>query len=138
MIRKPFRAAFLLTVIYSLLFTLFAPGVFSGFELLNHPSSFNSQLSSTSEDANVGSSVDVDEVKSSAGFLFSWENEVFEQVEESGTDFEDQLKFALAAILACLLSISLGRDQTRFIRYSKNFFEDLTDRLHIFHCVYRL
>ncbi|WP_289029388.1 hypothetical protein [uncultured Algoriphagus sp.] len=138
MIRKPFRAAFLLTVIYSLLFTLFAPGVFSGFELLNHPSSFNSQLSSTSEDANVGSSVDVDEVKSSAGFLFSWENEVFEQVEESGTDFEDQLKFALAAILACLLSISLGRDQTRFIRYSKNFFEDLSDRLHIFHCVYRL
>ncbi|MBY5950102.1 MAG: hypothetical protein NXH89_03375 [Cyclobacteriaceae bacterium] len=138
MIRKPFRAAFLLTVIYSLLFTLFAPGVFSGFELLNHPSSFNSQLSSTSEDANVGSSVDVDELKSSAGFLFSWENEVFEQVEESGTDFEDQLKFALAAILACLLSISLGRDQTRFIRYSKNFFEDLTDRLHIFHCVYRL
>lgn len=138
MIRKPFRAAFLLTVIYSLLFTLFAPGVFSGFELLNHPSSFNSQLSSTSEDANVGSSVDVDEVKSSAGFLFSWENEAFEQVEESGTDFEDQLKFALAAILACLLSISLGRDQTRFIRYSKNFFEDLTDRLHIFHCVYRL
>ena len=138
MIRKPFRAAILLTVIYSLLFTLFAPGVFSGFELLNHPSSFNSQLSSTSEDANVGSSVDVDELKSSAGFLFSWENEVFEQVEESVTDFEDQLKFALAAILACLLSISLGRDQTRFIRYSKNFFEDLTDRLHIFHCVYRL
>ncbi|WP_100627038.1 hypothetical protein [Algoriphagus formosus] len=138
MIRKPFRAAILLTVIYSLLFTLFAPGVFSGFELLNHPSSFNSQLSSTSEDANAGSSVDVDELKSSAGFLFSWENEVFEQVEESVTDFEDQLKFALAAILACLLSISLGRDQTRFIRYSKNFFEDLTDRLHIFHCVYRL
>ncbi|WP_288372540.1 hypothetical protein [uncultured Algoriphagus sp.] len=138
MIRKPFRAAILLTVIYSLLFTLFAPGVFSGFELLNHPSSFNSQLSSTSEDANVGSSVDVDELKSSAGFLFSWENEVFEQVEESVTEFEDQLKFALAAILACLLSISLGRDQTRFIRYSKNFFEDLTDRLHIFHCVYRL
>jgi predicted PurR-regulated permease PerM len=138
MIRKLFRAAILLTVIYSLLFTLFAPGVFSGFELLNHPSSFNSQLSSTSEDANVGSSVDVDELKSSAGFLFSWENEVFEQVEESVTDFEDQLKFALAAILACLLSISLGRDQTRFIRYSKNFFEDLTDRLHIFHCVYRL
>ncbi|TDK42856.1 hypothetical protein [Algoriphagus formosus] len=138
MIRKPFRAAILLTVIYSLLFTLFAPGVFSGFELLDHPSSFNSQLSSTSEDANAGSSVDVDELKSSAGFLFSWENEVFEQVEESVTDFEDQLKFALAAILACLLSISLGRDQTRFIRYSKNFFEDLTDRLHIFHCVYRL
>lgn len=138
MIRKPFRAAFLFTVIYSLLFTLFAPAVFSGFELFNNPSSFNTQLSSTSEDANVGSSVDVDELKSSAGFLFSWENEVFEQVEESVTDFEDQLKFALAAILACLLFISLGRDQTRFIRYSKNFFEDLSDRLHIFHCVYRL
>lgn len=138
MIRKPFRAAILFTVIYSLLFTLFAPAVFSGFELFNNTSSFNTQLSSTSEDANVGSSVDVDELKSSAGFLFSWENEVFEQVEESGTDFEDQLKFALAAILACLLSISLGRDQTRFIRYSKNFFEDLSDRLHIFHCVYRL
>ncbi|NVJ85639.1 MAG: hypothetical protein HWE15_04995 [Algoriphagus sp.] len=138
MYRKSYRVIGLMTVISSLLLTFFVPGLVSGLQFSNYiQKDFKETAFSTSHESNfiVNSP---EELKSQANLLLSAEPEGLEQLEESFFDLDSELKMALSAIWFCLLAFSLGKDQTRFLRFCKNFFKPTSNRLHIYHCVYRI
>ncbi|MCS5489278.1 hypothetical protein [Algoriphagus limi] len=139
MCKKSYRVIGLMTVISSLLLTFFVPGLSSGLQLSNYIQQDQEKVASF--DASDESTIvfnSSDELKSQANLLFSVEPEGLEQVEESFLDLDSELKLAISAIWFCLLAISLGKDQTRFLRFYKNFFKPIPNRLHIYHCVYRI